>query len=640
MRKLFFDVRNWPLANQLVANILLVALIGVAATTLSAIQREQRSFQDELQRDAVVLLDTISGLLTDSLIKLDTSGMTESMEGLREDDILGGRIYDANGRIIADAVDNAAALRLEPDPFGLRLIEADTYIFEWKSDRLLAGKPVRVGNQAFGAISLEFSLAPLEARIVQTRNQGLLTAFLLALFAVGLGLWFSRSITSPMQSMILATQRMAAGDYTALVQTRGAREFGTLAESYNRMASRLRETLMSLEARARALATSAQVGRHLSALLDQEHLVKDVVEQVRMAFNYYHAQIYLMDDETGDMILAGGTGRAGKILLENRHRVSKGRGLVGRAAETRRLILVPDTTKDADWLPNPHLPATKSEIAVPIIAGDQILGVLDVQNNVENSLTEQDADLLSSIANQVGIALQNARQYQVSQKVARELGVVADIAVATTAITDVKRLLQEAVDRIKSASGLYHAGIYLFNEAGTTLELAAGAGEIGRQMVAEGRSIPLNQEKSLVALTAHALKGLMVNDVRADPHFLPDPLLPETHSQQTAPMIVGGRVIGVLDVQSGYVNHFTEIDVNIRTTLATQIAVTLQSARAFNQVRRQAEYETQLNLINQKIQSAADVDAVLQITARELGSVLGARRTVAHLGMKDKNNAN
>lgn len=640
MRKLFFDVRNWPLANQLVANILLVALIGVAATTLSAIQREQRSFQDELHRDAVVLLDTISGLLTDSLIKLDTSGMTESMEGLREDDILGGRIYDANGRIIADAVDNAAALRLEPDPFGLRLIEADTYIFEWKSDRLLAGKPVRVGNQAFGAISLEFSLAPLEARIVQTRNQGLLTAFLLALFAVGLGLWFSRSITSPMQSMILATQRMAAGDYTALVQTRGAREFGTLAESYNRMASRLRETLMSLEARARALATSAQVGRHLSALLDQEHLVKDVVEQVRMAFNYYHAQIYLMDDETGDMILAGGTGRAGKILLENRHRVSKGRGLVGRAAETRRLILVPDTTKDADWLPNPHLPATKSEIAVPIIAGDQILGVLDVQNNMENSLTEQDADLLSSIANQVGIALQNARQYQVSQKVARELGVVADIAVATTAITDVKRLLQEAVDRIKSASGLYHAGIYLFNEAGTTLELAAGAGEIGRQMVAEGRSIPLNQEKSLVALTAHALKGLMVNDVRADPHFLPDPLLPETHSQQTAPMIVGGRVIGVLDVQSGYVNHFTEIDVNIRTTLATQIAVTLQSARAFNQVRRQAEYETQLNLINQKIQSAADVDAVLQITARELGSVLGARRTVAHLGMKDKNNAN
>ncbi|HSO13941.1 MAG TPA: GAF domain-containing protein, partial [Anaerolineales bacterium] len=480
----------------------------------------------------------------------------------------------------------------------------------------------------------------LEARIAQARNQGLLTAAIMVLFAAGLGLWLGRTVTNPVQDMVSATQRLAAGDYTALVQTRGAREFGTLAESYNRMASRLRETLMSLEARARALATSAQVGRHLSALLDQEHLVKDVVEQVRMAFNYYHAQIYLMDDETGDMILAGGTGRAGKILLENRHRVSKGRGLVGRAAETRRLILVPDTTKDADWLPNPHLPATKSEIAVPIIAGDQILGVLDVQNNVENSLTEQDADLLSSIANQVGIALQNARQYQVSQKVARELGVVADIAVATTAITDVKRLLQEAVDRIKSASGLYHAGIYLFNEAGTTLELAAGAGEIGRQMVAEGRSIPLNQEKSLVALTAHALKGLMVNDVRADPHFLPDPLLPETHSQQTAPMIVGGRVIGVLDVQSGYVNHFTEIDVNIRTTLATQIAVTLQSARAFNQVRRQAEYETQLNLINQKIQSAADVDAVLQITARELGSVLGARRTVAHLGMKDKNNAN
>lgn len=638
MRKSFLAIQNWPLATQLIATTLSIALIAVVATTLSAIQRERRLFQDDLQLEARSLLDIVSDLLADQLIKLDTSKMNNSLEALGED--IGARIYDSNGRIIADAQDTSAAMRLESDPFGLRLIETDTYIFEWNPDHLLAGKPVKAGNQVLGALSLEFSLASLEARIAQARNQGLLTAAIMVLFAAGLGLWLGRTVTNPVQDMVSATQRLAAGDYTALVQTRGAREFGTLAESYNRMASRLRETLMSLEARARALATSAQVGRHLSALLDQEHLVKDVVEQVRMAFNYYHAQIYLMDDETGDMILAGGTGRAGKILLENRHRVSKGRGLVGRAAETRRLILVPDTTKDADWLPNPHLPATKSEIAVPIIAGDQILGVLDVQNNVENSLTEQDADLLSSIANQVGIALQNARQYQVSQKVARELGVVADIAVATTAITDVKRLLQEAVDRIKSASGLYHAGIYLFNEAGTTLELAAGAGEIGRQMVAEGRSIPLNQEKSLVALTAHALKGLMVNDVRADPHFLPDPLLPETHSQQTAPMIVGGRVIGVLDVQSGYVNHFTEIDVNIRTTLATQIAVTLQSARAFNQVRRQAEYETQLNLINQKIQSAADVDAVLQITARELGSVLGARRTVAHLGMKDKNNAN
>ena len=101
-------------------------------------------------------------------------------------------------------------------------------------------------------------------------------------------------------------------------------------------------------------------------------------------------------------------------------------------------------------------------------------------------------------------------------------------------------------------------------------------------------------------------------------------------------MIVGDRVLGVLDVQSEQLNRFTEIDVNINTTLASQVAVALQNARTFAQAQGQAQRESMLNTIGQKIQSATTVEAVLQIAARELGRALDAPLTIAQLGMGTK----
>jgi GAF domain-containing protein len=159
-------------------------------------------------------------------------------------------------------------------------------------------------------------------------------------------------------------------------------------------------------------------------------------------------------------------------------------------------------------------------------------------------------------------------------------------------------------------------------------------------MVSEGRQIPLDSEKSLVARAARTRQGAVVNDVHADPDFLPHPLLPETKSEQAVPMIVGDKVLGVLDVQSELLNRFTEIDVNIKTTLAAQVAVALQNARTFEQAQSQAKRESMLNTIGQKIQSATSVEAVLQIAARELGRALDAPLTIAQLGMNTKATGN
>lgn len=215
---------------------------------------------------------------------------------------------------------------------------------------------------------------------------------------------------------------------------------------------------------------------------------------------------------------------------------------------------------------------------------------------------------------------------------AAALATVAEVGTATSTILETKRLLQEVVDLTKDRFDLYHSHIYLLDEARENLVLASGAGEPGRQMVAKGHSIPFSREQSLVARAARERKGVTVNDVTQAPDFLPNPLLPDTRSELAVPMIVAGNVIGVFDVQSDQVGRFAEADINIQTTLAAQVAASIQNVRSFERAKAQAEFEAHVSAIGQKIQRATSVEDALQTAIREIGLALGAQRVSASLG--------
>jgi len=222
-------------------------------------------------------------------------------------------------------------------------------------------------------------------------------------------------------------------------------------------------------------------------------------------------------------------------------------------------------------------------------------------------------NLLRSLADQVAIAINSQRLYEQTQKRAAELEAVARVSTVASTLLDAPKLLQTVVDLTKYAFFLYHTHIYLLNEAQDRLSLTAGAGEVGQQMVVQGWSIPIKRERSLVARAARERRGIIVNDVRAAPDFLPNPLLPETRSEMAVPIVLGDRLLGVFDVQADRVGRFTAADLQIQTTLAAQVAVALQNAYSFTQTQAALAETEDLYRASAQLNTATTYDDILGI---------------------------
>ena len=216
-------------------------------------------------------------------------------------------------------------------------------------------------------------------------------------------------------------------------------------------------------------------------------------------------------------------------------------------------------------------------------------------------------------------------------KRAAELEVVTQVGTIAAAATDSQELLQTVVEKTRRSFGLYQVQIYLLDEATQSLRLAAGTGDAGAEMIAQNWQVSLNDEDAVIVQAIRLKQGLIVDDVRELPAYPSHPMLPDTRSELTTPLMIGDRATGVLNLLSEQVGQFTREDVLIQTLLASQIAVALENTRLLEQSQRQARREAMVNQISQKIQATSTVESALQAAIQEIGKVFQAQHTTVEL---------
>lgn len=222
----------------------------------------------------------------------------------------------------------------------------------------------------------------------------------------------------------------------------------------------------------------------------------------------------------------------------------------------------------------------KCTMFVPLIAGGQWIGYLNGIYRKDIAFSAQDIRRVKTLAGQVGAAVQNIRLLQESQRLADQLQTAAEIARDTTGTLSLENLLDRAVELIRERFGYYQASIFLLDDEGKNAVVSAASGAAGLEMKRQGHKLAVGSQ-SIIGYVTDQREALVVNDVSQYANYYANPLLPETRSEMGIPLKIGQRVIGALDVQSSQENAFEQDDIDVLQTLADQIAVAVDNAKAY-----------------------------------------------------------
>lgn len=261
--------------------------------------------------------------------------------------------------------------------------------------------------------------------------QGQSILFSLLAFALGMGFAYfvSRAISDPMNELIVTLNKIEQGDLTQRVKVSATDELGIVTVQFNRMVNRLEALQTTLEQqvneRTKQLRATNDVARAAASSLDPDELLTRVVNLFPEQFGYYYAAIYLLDSSEKWAELQHATGEAGKVLKQNHHRLEvAGKNMVGSAIRERNARIAQIAADEKQRFENPLLPYTRSEISLPLMVGNRVLGALNVQSTRESDFGPDVIETMTNMASQVAIALENARLFQEAQLVIKEMQAV------------------------------------------------------------------------------------------------------------------------------------------------------------------------------------------------------------------------
>ena len=259
--------------------------------------------------------------------------------------------------------------------------------------------------------------------------QSVLFSLLALLLGAGFSYYVAKAVSDPIYDLIKTFNKIEQGDLTQRAPVSSTDELGIVTVQFNRMVSRLETLQNSLEQqvieRTKQLAATNEVGRVAASSLDPEQLLAKVIPLIPERFEYYFAAIYLVDPSGKWAELKEATGEAGRVLKQNHHRLEiSGKNMVGTAIRESSPRIAQIASEEKQRFENPLLPYTRSEMALPLMVGDRVLGALNVQSTRESDFGPQVIETMQNMAGQVAIALENARLFQEAQQIIKEMRAV------------------------------------------------------------------------------------------------------------------------------------------------------------------------------------------------------------------------
>ncbi len=345
------------------------------------------------------------------------------------------------------------------------------------------------------------------------------------------------------------------------------------------------------------ISESAARGPSLNALLNE------VIERIREAYGFYHAQVFLLDEEKRLARLVASTGRAGEELLARGHALPVGsRSVIGQCTLRGEPVVINNVRQSEIHRPNPLLPDTAAELALPLVVGGEVIGALDVQSTMPDVFQPEDVRALQVMAAQLTAAVENARLLDEVQARAAEN----------------ERLYQEAQANLRQIEELNRR----LTREGWNDYLSARRARSGLGYTLQGGTIV--PDATWTAPMRQAYQGEHGVVIRKDG---------QVHIA-ALPVRVRGETIGVLEIARGEDRPWSDSEIELAETLVERLALALENARLFEEAAMATGREAAINLIAQDVQSAESVDQVLQAALVRLSEVLGAARGVVQISPK------
>ncbi|HMX19375.1 MAG TPA: GAF domain-containing protein [Anaerolineales bacterium] len=373
--------------------------------------------------------------------------------------------------------------------------------------------------------------------------------------------------------------------------------FQKIEEERNLLEDRVKQRTQDLgrinrisEHRAQMFQTIAQVTRAIISTQNLQDLLPQIAQVISQQFGFYHVGIFLLDSNKEYAVLSATNSEGGQRMINRDHKLRIGQtGIVGNVAGTGKPRIALDTGLDATFFNNPDLPETRSEIALPLFrSGQELIGVLDVQSTESNAFTQDDIQILTTLADQVSIAIANARSYEETQTVLLESQLLY------------RRNIQAGWSKFVRSQKL--SGI---RKQGLKSSLLFDPMEVpgAKEVVRSGTIYKISEDDQNTSLTI--------------------------------PMKLRGEVVGLLNIKTEDENAIGTDELDIINAIVERAALSIDNARLLAESRKTAEKERVIGEISSKVSSFTNRDNILQAAVAEIGRALPGAEVVIQLQKKN-----